>query len=110
MATREYVGAGGLRLHLDDPLSPQMAEQLAKGRLHLVPTEDDGDNVQETSPANGDGPGAEVERPAKNAPVDKWRAYAASRGMDGAEDATKAECQDYVQVLDDAEEAGKQGE
>jgi len=48
--------------------------------------------------------GGDVERPAKSAPVADWRAYAVARGMDAtdAEKATKGDCQDYVQVLDDA--------
>ena len=96
--TREYIGAGGMRLHLDEPLSDEMAKQLANGQLHLVVEASAMEDGQQALPAGG-----EVDRPAKNASVDKWRAYAAFRGMDGAEDATKAECQDYVQVLDDAE-------
>jgi hypothetical protein len=101
MAAREYVGAGGMRLHLDEPLSDEMAKQVAKGQLHPVVDSAADEDGQQTLP------GGEVERPAKNASVDKWRAYAASLGMDGAEDATKAECQDYVQVLDEAREAGE---
>ncbi|MFG2970792.1 hypothetical protein ACGFZS_46740 [Streptomyces sp. NPDC048288] len=176
MASREYIGTGGLRLTLDDPLSPQMAKQVASGQLHpadgepadveagdkslvvqhgseadtvnrvgthrrspgekpgedasagewatyavalglnatqastlsltqlcewVAAQEDLGDSAQDELPADGEN----LERPAKNAPVADWRAYAATRGMDPeqAETATKADCQDYVQVLDDAE-------
>lgn len=180
MGSREYVGSSGLRLTLDEPLSPQMAKQVAAGQLRAVDGEPvDGDGVNKAlvvghgSEANtatrvgthrrtpGDKPsegapagewatyavacgleatqastlsasqlqewvaaqesesgqdelptddgqdgdsGGDVERPAKSAPVADWRAYAVARGMDetDAEKATKAECQDYVQVLDDA--------
>ncbi|WP_329376043.1 hypothetical protein [Streptomyces sp. NBC_01483] len=95
---REYIGAGGMRLHLDEPLSDEMAKQVAKGQLQPA-VEPAAEDVQDAPPASTDG---EVERPAKNASVDKWRAYAAARGMDDAESATKTECQDYVQVLDEA--------
>jgi hypothetical protein len=47
------------------------------------------------------------DRPAKSAPVADWRAHAIALGMDPdqAKDATKAECQDYVQVVEDARES-----
>jgi hypothetical protein len=46
------------------------------------------------------------DRPAKNAPVADWRAYVIALGMDPdeAKDATKTECQDYAQVVEDARE------
>ena len=172
MASREYIGSGGLRLTLDDPLSPQMAKQVANGSLRPADGEDvdvvagdkslvvghgsEADTVnrvgtrrrspgekpaedahagewatyavalglnavqastlsrtqlqewvaaQEPAPGEDEpsADGEDLARPAKNAPVADWRAYAAARGMDDAENATKAECQDYVQVLDDAE-------
>ena len=104
---REYMGSGGLRLHLDEPLSPQMADQIARG--HLVPV--DGDEpepeLQETpadQPDDGD-----VKRPAAGAKVDDWRAYAVSLGMpeDEAADAKKADLQEYVQVVEDADGSGE---
>lgn len=176
MASREYVGSGGLRLTLDEPLSPEMAKQVAAGQLRAVdgePVAGDGVNKalvvghgseantatrvgthrrtpgdkpaegapagewatyavalgleatqastlsasqlqewvaaqesedgQDELPTDGDSP-SDVERPAKGAPVADWRAYAAARGMDAtdAEKATKGDCQDYIQVLDDA--------
>ena len=106
MVTREYVGAGGTRLHLDEPLSPQMAEQIAKGQLQPV-VASPADPVEATGGAPGEGLAegpAAADRPAKSAPVAEWRAYAVARGMseDDAAAATKAECQDYVQVLDEA--------
>ena len=181
MASREYIGSGGLRLTLDDPLSPQMAKQVANGSLRPADGEDvdvvagdkslvvghgseadtvnrvgtrrrapgekpaedahagewatyavalglnavqastlsrtqlqqwvaaqepaPGEDGQGELPVDPDGSDGDkdLERPAKNASAAKWQAYAAARGMDDAENATKAECQDYVQVLDDAE-------
>lgn len=175
---REYEGPGGLRLTLDDPLSPEMAKQVAHGVLRPVDGKavdvEAGDKslvVGHGSQANtatrvgthvrtpGDKPGAdapagewatyavalgmegtqastlsasqlqewvqaqqdalseapaadaspEVERPAKSAPVAEWRAYAVALGMseDDAAAATKTECQDYVQVVEDAKGAGE---
>ncbi|MFJ8727774.1 hypothetical protein [Streptomyces sp. NPDC093269] len=173
MAARDYIGSGGLRLTLEDPLHPEMAKQVANGTLRpadgktvdveagdkslvvvhgseadtvnrvgdhrRVPGNKPGEDasagewatyavalglnavqastlsltqlqewVEAYEEAQEDGQDApapeapEVERPAKNASVDKWRTYAASRGMDDTESATKTECQDYVQVLDEA--------
>ncbi|MFE9286710.1 hypothetical protein [Streptomyces olivaceus] len=104
----EYVGSGGLRLHLDEPVSPQIADQIRKG--HLVPVADsvpadepkaqppaDPQNETEPGPAD-DGP----RRPNANSKVDDWRAYAVSLGMseEDAADATKTELQDWVKVAD----------
>ncbi|QGZ53364.1 hypothetical protein GPZ77_34610 (plasmid) [Streptomyces sp. QHH-9511] len=185
MAAREYIGTGGLRLTLDDPLSPEMAKQVATGRLTPVngkPADDveagdkslvvvhgseadtvnrvgthrraPGPKPDDDAPANewatyavalglnssqaatlsltqiqewvtahedalGEGQPAPVptedptlpveplaEAPAKNAPVADWRAHAIALGMDPdeAKTATKAECQDYAQVVEDARE------
>ncbi|MFD8839855.1 hypothetical protein [Streptomyces griseofuscus] len=187
MAARDYEGTGGLRLTLDDPLSPEMAKQVATGKLRPVdgkPTDvqagdkslvvvhgseadtvnrvgdhrrapgerpdDDahagqwatyavalGLNAVQASTmsrtqlqqwveahedALGDGEEAPVpnedaespatpardlpDKPAKSAAVADWRQYAIALGMepDDAKDATKAECQDYAQVVEDARE------
>jgi len=122
MGTREYIGPGGLRLHLDDPVSPQMAKQIENGQLQPViepavgelplpgpatdstagiPGPDDaGKTPSDPEPTT---PETEAERPAKNGSVDAWRAYAIARGMDQAEAdaANRTELQEYVQVLDD---------
>lgn len=110
MAAREYQGMGGLRLHLDEPLSDEMAKQVARG--HLVPVTEDGSGSQE-EPAEapqGDPDGDSPKRPNANSKVDEWRAYAVSLGMDeaDAEGATKAELQDWVKVAEDA--AGGSGD
>lgn len=99
MGTREYQGAGGLRLHLDDPLSPEMEKQVARG--HLVPV-DAGADAE--NPAGS--PGVPSGKPAATAKVDDWRAYAVSLGMseEDAATATKKDCQEYVQVVEDAAE------
>ncbi|MGW4822524.1 hypothetical protein ACWEP4_26910 [Streptomyces sp. NPDC004227] len=105
---REYQGAGGLRLHLDEPLSPQMADQIARG--HLVPVDDEPEPAEESAPEAGefgDGEQAPVKRPSANSKVDDWRAYAVHLGMpeDEAAAATKADLQEWVQVAGD----GSQG-
>lgn len=99
MGTREYQGAGGLRLHLDDPLSPEMEKQVARG--HLVPVEASGSTEEPNSPAAPSG------KPATTAKVDDWRAYAVSLGMseEDAASATKKDCQDYAQVVEDARDS-----
>lgn len=97
MAGREYQGSGGLRLHLDEPLSPQMADQIARG--HLVPVDEEPEPVVETPET----PTEPAKRPAANAKVDDWRAYAVHLGMpeDEAQAATKADLQEWVQVAED---------
>ncbi|MCZ4506919.1 hypothetical protein O3Q52_01585 [Streptomyces sp. ActVer] len=101
MAGREYQGAGGLRLHLDEPLSDEMAKQVARG--HLVPVDGEAPELEESSaPAEPDG---DAKRPNANSPVADWRAYAVSLGMpeEEAATATKKECQEHVQVVEDAQ-------
>lgn len=185
MAAREYIGTGGLRLTLDDPLPPEMAKQVAKGHLKQVdgktadveagdkslvvvhgseadtvnrvgdhrrtPGERPGEDalpgewatyavalglnstqaatlsltqlqewVEAHEKALGEGQDAPVpntdsetpvepmpERPAKSAAVADWRTYAIALGMDpdDAKSATKTECQDYVQVVEDARDS-----
>ncbi|MFE9850339.1 hypothetical protein ACFYPN_16215 [Streptomyces sp. NPDC005576] len=192
MGRREYIGTGGMRLHLDDPPSGEMAKQIARG--HLVPASGsapdvpDGDKslvvvdgaeattadrvgtkppvrekpspsaqagewatyavslglladhaysltlsqLQEWVAANEKALGADVqapvpnddpespatpaaeipERPAANAKVADWRTYVIALGMnpDQAKDATKVDCQDYAQVVEDAREGNTQPE
>lgn len=187
---REYIGSGGLRLTLDDPLPPEMAKQVATGQLapadgkpadveagdkslvvvhgseadtvnrvgdhRRAPGTKPGEDalagewatyavalglnatqastlsltqLQEWTQAHedalGEGQDAPVpnedaespatassdlpDRPAKNAAVADWRAYAIALGMDPdqAKDATKSDCQDYAQVVEDAREQGE---
>lgn len=187
MAARKYIGTGGLELTLDDPLSPEMAKQVATGKLvpasgksvdveagdkslvvvhgseadtvnrvgthRRAPGERPGEDalpgewatyavalglnatqastltltqlqewMDEHEKALGEGQDAPVpdtdpetpveplpDRPAKNAPVADWRQYAIALGMDPdqAKDATKADCQDYAQVVEDARDSGQ---
>jgi hypothetical protein len=99
---REYQGAGGLRLHLDEPLSDEMAKQVAKG--HLVPVADPVAEESEKEAPESD-PGDDAKRPNANSPVADWRAYAVSLGMseEDAAGATKKDCQEYVAVAEDAD-------
>lgn len=108
MAGREYQGAGGLRLHLDEPLAPEMVKQVARG--HLVPVDGEAPELEQAEASKGGAPDAPLEKPAANAKVDDWRAYAASLGMpeDEAAAATKKDCQEYVQVVEDADGDGSQ--
>lgn len=103
MVAREYQGAGGLRLHLEEPLSDEMAKQVARG--HLVPVADAEQAPEPEAPASSPESPADVQRPAANAKVDEWRAYAVSLGMseDDAKTATKADCQDYVTVVEQSD-------
>ncbi|MBL3664527.1 hypothetical protein JL475_00505 [Streptomyces sp. M2CJ-2] len=115
MAAREYQGAGGLRLHLDEPLSPQMADQIRKG--HLVPVDEEPEREpvaeapEEQASPDGPSPAPEsVKRPNANGKVDDWRAYAVSLGMPegDAADSTKSDLQDWVATYEDAhQESGE---
>ncbi|MEU6057998.1 hypothetical protein [Streptomyces sp. NPDC047097] len=184
MGRREYVGTGGLRLHLDEPPTGEMAKQVARG--HLVPVSGAAPGVPDgdkslvvvdgaeaptadrigTKPPVGEKPGPDAlpgewatyavslglvgnyastmsidqlrewidahekalgegtqapvpnedaalpatpaaelpERPAAAAKVADWREHAIALGMDPdqAKDATKQECQDYAQVVEDS--------
>ncbi|MET4670828.1 hypothetical protein [Streptomyces sp. PvR018] len=186
MGRREYIGTGGLRLHLDDPPTGEMAKQVARG--YLVPASGSAPDVPDgdkslvvvdgaeattadrigTKPPVGERPGDDgtakqwatyavtlgllgdhaysltvtqlqewvaahekalgegtpapvpnldpespatpasehPDRPAANAKVADWREYAIALGMDPdqAKDATKQECQDYAQVVEDSRE------
>ncbi|MFJ1648008.1 hypothetical protein [Streptomyces sp. NPDC088258] len=114
MAAREYQGAGGVRLHLDEPLSGEMAKQVERGHLVLVA---DGqaepkvvsevleDAGKTATPGLSEGLSG-APKPNANSPVADWRAYAASLGMDENEAAaaTKKDCQEYAQVIEDAQD------
>ncbi|EGE40779.1 hypothetical protein GTY83_07005 [Streptomyces sp. SID4928] len=77
------------------------------------PSEVRGDVHPKPEPQKSDAPAEEGDgessadlpkKPAANAKVDTWRGYAVALGMDPdeAKDATKQECQDYAQVVEDA--------
>ncbi|MFD8771446.1 hypothetical protein [Streptomyces sp. NPDC059916] len=89
-----------MRLHLDEPLSPQMEEQVRKG--HLVPVEADaGEPVEDGTPQEPADDG-EPKRPNANSKVDDWRTFAVGLGMpeDEAAGATKAELVGWVEVAE----------
>ncbi|MFE7485468.1 hypothetical protein [Streptomyces sp. NPDC057552] len=73
-------------------------------RGHLVPV--DASVSTEEPPSDPDTPAAPPGKPAAAAKVDDWRAYAVSLGMseEDAATATKKDCQEYVQVIEDAAE------
>lgn len=100
MAAREYRGAGGLSLHLDEPLSGEMAKQVTRG--HLVPVDGGAPAPAEPKTPEPVDPNTPAGKPAPAAKVDDWRAYAVSLGMseDDAAAATKKDLQEYVQVAD----------
>lgn len=113
MVAREYQGAGGLRLHLDEPLSDEMAKQIARGHLVPVASADEPTEPTPTSDALAsagagltDGVQSPRAKPSATSKVDDWRAYAVSVGMpeDAAAEATKKELQEHVQVVEDAAE------
>jgi hypothetical protein len=109
MAAREFRGAGGLLLHLDEPYSPQMEDQIRKG--HLVPVGGgavEAEEAESSAEPKGNGPEA-AKKPNANSKVDDWRAYAVSLGMpeEEAADATKSDLQDWVKVADGDDGSGE---
>lgn len=117
MAAREYRGAGGLSLHLDEPLSDEMRKQVDRGHLVPVASADEPAEPTPTSDALAsagadvgagltDGVQSPRAKPSTTSKVDDWRAYAVSVGMpeDAAAEATKKELQEHVQVIEDAAE------
>lgn len=118
MAGREYQGPSGLRLHLDEPLSPQMARQVARGQLMPVsgdrPDVADGDKslvvVHGTEARTADRVGAHVpaagERPAGDDPRE-LATYAVRRGLlaDHASTMTATQLREWLDARDEADAA-----
>lgn len=119
MAAREYIGAGGMRLHLDEPLSPEMAAQVDKGELRLA-----GDGEPRFDPDRGVEPqviqhGADApaatrvgrsvpaapERPDVDAHAGAWATYAVRNGLLATKAATmtKAQLIEWVQAVEDVD-------
>ncbi len=110
MAAREYIGAGGMRLHLDEPLAPEMAAQVARGELRLA---EDGEPLLDPDRAiepqviqhgadapaatrvgrNVQGPPA---RPDRDAHAGAWATYAVRLGLL----ATKAATMNRQQLIE----------
>lgn len=95
MVAREYVGAGGMRIHLDEPLDPMMAAQVDRGELRLAgdgdPEFDPDRGVEPQVVQNGaDAPAAtrvgrnvhsSPERPDVDDHAGAWATYAVSLGL-----------------------------
>lgn len=95
MVAREYVGAGGMRIHLDEPLEPMMAAQVDRGELRLVkdgePRFDADRGVEPQVVQNGaDAPAATrvglnvpgvPERPDRDSHAGAWATYAVRLGL-----------------------------
>ncbi|MFJ6729375.1 hypothetical protein ACIQPQ_31185 [Streptomyces sp. NPDC091281] len=116
MAAREYIGAGGMRLHLDEPLSPEMAAQFDKGELRLA---DDGEplfdpdrSMQPQVIQHGtDAPAATrvgrntpgvPELPDRDAHAGAWATYAVRLGLLATKASTMSRQQliEWVQAVD----------
>lgn len=119
MAAREYVGAGGMRLHLDEPLAPEMAAQVDRGELRLV-----GDGDPQFDPDRGVEPqvighGADApaatrvgrnvpgtpERPDVDAHPGAWATYAVRLGLlaTKATSMSKQQLIEWVEAVEDAD-------
>ncbi|MEC4016092.1 hypothetical protein [Streptomyces sp. H27-D2] len=119
MVAREYVGPGGAQFHLDEPLSPQMAEQVARG--HLTPADGDTPDVGggETSLVVVHGSEAQTvdrvgrhvpaagNRPDESATASEWATYAVRRGLlaTQATSLTLTQLVEWVDARDEAEDA-----
>lgn len=125
MAAREYVGAGGMRLHLDEPLTPEMAAQVDRGELRLA---EDGEPLLDPDRAiepqviqhGADAPaatrvGRNVQdapaRPDRDAHAGAWATYAVRLGLL----ATKAATMNRQQLIEwvhavEAESTGAVGD
>lgn len=84
-----YVGAGGMLLHLAEPLDPLYAKQLAKGDLRPATVEEEA--------------GQAPSRPASSAGVGQWRDWAVETGMPKHEamGMSKKQLMEYAESLDE---------
>ncbi|WP_420032237.1 hypothetical protein ACN2WE_05085 [Streptomyces sp. cg28] len=110
MVAREYEGAGGMRLHLTEPLDPMMAAQVDRGDLRLVgdgePLFDVDRGIEPQVVQNGaDAPAATrvglnvpgaPECPDVDAHAGAWATYAVRLGLL----ATKASTMGKVQLIE----------
>lgn len=87
-----YIGAGGMLLHLDEPLNPLYAKQLAKGDLRPATEQEE----------KGEAPG----QPAENATVSQWRDWAIKTGLPKHEVSGMAKKQliEYADSLGESQE------
>ncbi|KOX32800.1 hypothetical protein ADL07_11550 [Streptomyces sp. NRRL F-4707] len=119
MVAREYVGAGGMRLHLDEPLAPEMAAQVDRGELRLVedgePLFDPDRSVQPQVIQHGaDAPAATrvgrnvrlaPDRPEPDDHAGTWATYAVSLGLlaTKASTMTKSQLIEWVEAVEDVD-------
>lgn len=110
MAGREYVGAGGMRLHLDEPLDPVMAAQVDRGELRPADGDEAGFDpdrgVEPQVVQNGaDAPAATrvgshvpgaPDRPETDGHAGAWATYAVRLGLL----ATKASTMSKQQLIE----------
>lgn len=100
------VGDAGEGVRGPEHASVEGRPSEARGDVH--PTSEPRKSEVPTEDADDEAPTADLpKRPAGNAKVDTWREYAVALGMDAdeAKDATKQECQDYAQVVEDARDS-----
>lgn len=117
MGRREYIGTGGLRVHLDDPPNPEMAKQIKRGDLTPVsgntPDVEDGDKslvvVHGSEATTADRFGVHRpsvgERPdAREGTAKDWATYAVALGMEGtqASTLTLTQLQEWVEAHEKA--------
>ncbi|MFJ9037986.1 hypothetical protein ACIRF8_15505 [Streptomyces sp. NPDC102406] len=100
MAAREYVGTGGMRVHLDDPVGPEMAKQIARGDLVPVsgsaPDVEDGNKSlvvvhgSEADTVNHVGDHIRVpgEHPGDDSSAMEWATYAVALGLNSTQACT----------------------
>jgi hypothetical protein len=116
MGGREYQGAGGLRVHLEEPLTAEMKEQIATGKLTVVsgqaPDVEAGDKslvvVHGSEATTVDHVGvhrrAPGERPRPFASAGEWATYAEALGLVGGQACvmSQTQIQEWVQAHEDA--------
>lgn len=121
MVAREYMGAGGMRLHLDEPLDPMMAAQVDRGELRLVEDGDpefdpDRDVEPQVIRHGADAPAATrvglnvpglPERPDVDDHAGAWATYAVRLGLLATKASTMSRQQliEWVEAVEDASTA-----
>lgn len=117
MGRREYIGTGGLRVHLDDPPNPEMAKQIKRGDLTPVsgnaPDVEAGDKSlvvvhgSEATTADRFGNHRPVpgERPdPREGTAKDWATYAVALGLEATQASTLSlvQLQEWVDAHEEA--------
>lgn len=117
MGSREYIGTGGMRLHLDDPPSGEMAKQIARGYLVPVsgnaPDVPDGDKslvvVHGSEATTADRFGVHRPSPgdrpdARSGTAKDWATYAVALGLEATQASTLSltQLQEWVEAHEEA--------